>query len=61
MYTDSKIGELNQGTYVNEFNIYYIDYGDSFTSDQSIRNVDGYLEVYFENVNKICIYKNSNK
>lgn len=61
MYTDSKKGELYQGIYVNEFNIYYIDYGDSFTSNQSLRNVDGYLEVYFENVNKICIYKNSNK
>ncbi|MGH1163309.1 hypothetical protein QRE62_03325 (plasmid) [Bacillus mycoides] len=61
MYTDSKKGELYQGTYVNDFNMYYIDYGNSFTSNQSIRNVDGYLKVYFENVNKICTYENNNK
>lgn len=61
MYTDNNKEKLYQGTYVKNSNIYSIDYGDSFTSNQSMKIIDGNLEIYFENVNKLCTYKKNNR
>ena len=61
MYTNKYIQEdLSKGTYTNidEEDMYLLDYGDSFTSKQQIkRKSDNTLEIYFENVNKTCKYK----
>lgn len=61
MYTDNNKEKLYQGTYVKNSNIYSIDYGDSFTSNQSMKIIDGNLEIHFESVNKLCTYKKNNR
>ncbi|MGG0724966.1 hypothetical protein [Bacillus mycoides] len=57
MHTTNKKEDLYKGTFVKNSNVYHIDYGNSFTSNQSIRNVDGKLNVYFTSVDKMCTYK----
>ncbi|OFD92183.1 hypothetical protein BWGOE13_28960 [Bacillus mycoides] len=57
MQTTNKKEDLFKGTFVKNSNVYHIDYGNSFTSNQSIRNVDGKLNVYFTSVDKMCTYK----
>ncbi|SME37336.1 hypothetical protein BACERE00175_04795 [Bacillus cereus] len=37
--------------------VYHIDYGNSFTSDQTLQIVDSKLNVYFYAVEKLCTYK----
>ncbi|MBJ8071049.1 MULTISPECIES: hypothetical protein [Bacillus cereus group] len=57
MQTTNKKEDLFKGSFVKNSNVYHIDYGNSFTSNQSIRNVDGKLNVYFTSVDKMCTYK----
>ncbi|MBJ8052683.1 hypothetical protein JDS87_11940 [Bacillus cereus] len=60
MQTTNKKEDLYKGSFVKNSNVYHIDYGNSFTSNQSIRNVDGKLNVYFTSVDKMCTYKKTN-
>lgn len=57
MHTTNKKEDLYKGTFVKNSNVYQIDYGNSFTSDQSIKVVDNKLNVYFMNAEKMCTYK----
>ncbi|RWS44877.1 hypothetical protein EKA14_03615 [Bacillus mycoides] len=57
MHTTNKKEDLYKGTFVKNSNVYHIDYGNSFTSDQSIKVVDNKLNVYFMNAEKMCTYK----
>ncbi|KFN02653.1 hypothetical protein D0U04_13935 [Bacillus clarus] len=61
MYTNNKKEDLYKGTYVKNSNTYHIDYGNSFTSNQSIKNVDGKLNIYFIDADKMCTYKKTSK
>ena len=49
--------DLYKGSFVKDSNVYHIDYGNSFTSDQTLKVVDGKLNVYFYAVEKLCTYK----
>ncbi|MED1567936.1 hypothetical protein [Bacillus paramycoides] len=60
MHTTNKKEDLYKGTFVKNSNVYHIDYGNSFTSDQSIKVVDSKLNVYFMNAEKMCTYKKLN-
>ncbi|MED0982043.1 hypothetical protein [Bacillus paramycoides] len=60
MHTTNKKEDLYKGSFVKNSNVYHIDYGNSFTSDQSIKVVDSKLNVYFMNAEKMCTYKKSN-
>ncbi|AOM11549.1 hypothetical protein [Bacillus thuringiensis] len=44
-------------TVVKNSNVYHIDYGNSFTSDQTLKVADGTLNVYFLTAEKLCTYK----
>ncbi|EJQ50546.1 Uncharacterized protein BWINRASL_02711 [Bacillus mycoides] len=57
MHTTNKKEDLYKGTFVKNSNVYHIDYGNSFTSDQSIKIADSKLNVYFINAEKMCTYK----
>ncbi|MDH4421594.1 MULTISPECIES: hypothetical protein [Bacillus] len=57
MQTTNKKEDLYKGSFVNNSSLYHIDYGNSFTSDQSLKIVDNKLIVYFTNAEKICTYK----
>ena len=52
--------DLYKGSFVKDSNVYHIDYGNSFTSDQTLKVVDGKLNVYFYAVEKLCTYKRNN-
>ncbi|EJR54273.1 MULTISPECIES: hypothetical protein [Bacillus] len=60
MHTTNKKEDLYKGSFVKNSNVYHIDYGNSFTSDQSIKVVDSKLNVYFMNAEKMCTYKKLN-
>ncbi|MGG5737052.1 MULTISPECIES: hypothetical protein [Bacillus cereus group] len=60
MHTTNKKEDLYKGSFVKNSNVYHIDYGNSFTSDQSIKVVDNKLNVYFMNAEKMCTYKKIN-
>ncbi|MGE6363626.1 hypothetical protein ACQKD9_07235 [Bacillus paramycoides] len=60
MHTTNKKEDLYKGSFVKNSNVYDIDYGNSFTSDQSIKVVDSKLNVYFMNAEKMCTYKKLN-
>ncbi|MGH0431133.1 hypothetical protein ACQVPL_17970 [Bacillus hominis] len=60
MHTTNKKEDLYKGTFVKNSNVYHIDYGNSFTSDQSIKIADSKLNVYFMNAEKMCTYKKIN-
>ena len=47
MQTTKKKEDLYKGSFVKDSNVYHIDYGNSFTSDQTLKVVDGKLNVYF--------------
>ena len=49
--------DLYKGSFVKNSNVYHIDYGNSFTSDQTLQIVDSKLNVYFYAVEKLCTYK----
>ncbi|PHG55556.1 hypothetical protein COI55_30195, partial [Bacillus wiedmannii] len=55
--TTKKKEDLYKGSFVKDSNVYHIDYGNSFTSDQTVKVVDGKLNVYFYAVEKLCTYK----
>ncbi|WP_459503439.1 hypothetical protein [Bacillus sp. C1] len=60
MYTRERVkGNLYSGIYlqINKGDIYNLDYGDSFTSTQSIKRNGDILEVFFSDVDKLCTYK----
>ncbi|CKG52311.1 Uncharacterised protein [Streptococcus pneumoniae] len=57
MQTTKKKDDLYKGSFVKDANVYHIDYGNSFTSDQTLKVVDGKLNVYFYAVEKLCTYK----
>ena len=57
MQTTKKKDDLYKGSFVKDSNVYHIDYGNSFTSDQTLKVVDGKLNVYFYAVEKLCTYK----
>ncbi|MGE6598297.1 hypothetical protein [Bacillus proteolyticus] len=57
MQTTKKKEDLYKGSFVKNSNVYHIDYGNSFTSDQTLKVVDNKLNVYFINVEKMCTYK----
>jgi len=57
MQTTKKKNDLYKGSFVKDSNVYHIDYGNSFTSDQTLKVVDGKLSVYFYAVEKLCTYK----
>ncbi|MDA1671169.1 hypothetical protein PDJ90_09910 [Bacillus cereus] len=57
MQTTKKKEDLYKGSFVKNSNVYHIDYGNSFTSDQTLQIVDGKLNVYFYAVEKLCTYK----
>ncbi|COF74777.1 MULTISPECIES: hypothetical protein [Bacillus] len=56
MQTTKKKEDLYKGSFVKDSNVYHIDYGNSFTSDQTLQVVDGKLNVYFYAVEKLCTY-----
>ena len=60
MQTTKKKEDLYKGSFVKDSNVYHIDYGNSFTSDQTLKVVDGKLNVYFYAVEKLCTYKRNN-
>ncbi|EJQ95718.1 MULTISPECIES: hypothetical protein [Bacillus] len=60
MQTTNKKEDLFKGTFVKNSNVYHIDYGNSFTSDQSLKVVDNKLNVYFFTTEKTCTYKKTN-
>ena len=49
--------DLYKGSFVKDSNVYHIDYGNSFTSDQTLKVVDDKLNVYFYAVERLCTYK----
>ncbi|WP_439022414.1 hypothetical protein [Bacillus thuringiensis] len=57
MRTTKKKEDLYKGSFVKDSNVYHIDYGNSFTSDQTLKVVDDKLNVYFYAVGKLCTYK----
>ncbi|HDR4407407.1 hypothetical protein PDM95_12420 [Bacillus cereus] len=57
MQATKKKEDLYKGSFVKNSNVYHIDYGNSFTSDQTLQIVDGKLNVYFYAVEKLCTYK----
>ncbi|WP_144507547.1 hypothetical protein [Bacillus mycoides] len=57
MQTTNKKEDLFKGSFVKNSNVYHIDYGNSFTSDQSLKVVDNKLIVYFFTTEKTCTYK----
>lgn len=60
MYTnDQKEQDKYKGTYKqeNKGDSYILDYGNSFTSKQRMKNDGTKLEVSFGDVNKLCTYK----
>ncbi|MGH1256087.1 MULTISPECIES: hypothetical protein [Bacillus] len=57
MQTTKKKEDLYKGSFVKNSNVYHIDYGNSFTSDQTLEVFDGKLNVYFYAVEKLCTYK----
>ncbi|HDR7671036.1 TPA: hypothetical protein QCX97_004997 [Bacillus wiedmannii] len=57
MQTTKNKEDLYKGSFVKISNVYHIDYGNSFTSDQTLKVVDGKLNVYFYAVEKLCTYK----
>ncbi|MED1510995.1 hypothetical protein [Bacillus proteolyticus] len=57
MQTTKKKEDLYKGSFVKNSNVYHIDYGNSFTSDQTLKVVDNKLNVSFINVEKMCTYK----
>jgi len=57
MQTTKKKEDLYKGSFVKDSIVYHIDYGNSFTSDQTLKVVDGKLNVYFYAVEKLCTYK----
>ncbi|MGE6343965.1 hypothetical protein ACQKIY_02830 [Bacillus mycoides] len=60
MQTTNKKEDLFKGSFVKNSNVYHIDYGNSFTSDQSLKVVDDKLNVYFFTTEKTCTYKKTN-
>ncbi|AIW84764.1 hypothetical protein bwei_2127 [Bacillus mycoides] len=60
MQTTNKKEDLFKGSFVKNSNVYRIDYGNSFTSDQSLKVVDNELNVYFFTTEKTCTYKKTN-
>ncbi|MBG9481037.1 lipoprotein, partial [Bacillus thuringiensis] len=46
-----------KGSFVKNSNVYHIDYGNSFTSEQTLKVADGTLNVYFLTAEKLCTYK----
>ncbi|MBE7150400.1 hypothetical protein FUT12_23235 [Bacillus mycoides] len=60
MQTTNKKEDLFKGSFVKNSNVYHIDYGNSFTSDQSLKVVDNKLNVYFFTTEKTCTYKKTN-
>ncbi|MFD6511227.1 hypothetical protein [Bacillus sp. NPDC060175] len=61
MQTTNKKEDLYKGSFVKNSNVYHIDYGNSFTSDQTLKVVDDKLNVYFFTTEKTCTYKKTNK
>lgn len=57
MQTTNKKEDLYKGSFVKNSNVYHIDYGNSFTSDQTLKVVDDTLNVYFLTAEKLCTYK----
>ncbi|XLP24707.1 hypothetical protein ACFMB7_12830 [Bacillus toyonensis] len=57
MQTTNKKEDLYKGSFVKNSNVYHFDYGNSFTSDQTLKVVDDTLNVYFLTVEKLCTYK----
>ncbi len=58
MQTTNKKEDLYKGSFVKNSNVYHIDYGNSFTSDQTLKVVDDtLLNVYFLTAEKLCTYK----
>ncbi|PGC90823.1 hypothetical protein [Bacillus toyonensis] len=58
MQTTNKKEDLYKGSFVKNSNVYHIDYGNSFTSDQTLKVVKKYtLNVYFLTTEKLCTYK----
>lgn len=47
MQTTKNKDDLYKGSFVKNSNVYHIDYGNSFTSDQTLKVADGTLNVYF--------------
>ena len=47
MQTTKNKDDLYKGSVVKNSNVYHIDYGNSFTSDQTLKVADGTLNVYF--------------
>ncbi|EJP99159.1 hypothetical protein [Bacillus cereus] len=60
MQTTNKKEDVFKGSFVKNSNVYHIDYGNSFTSDQSLKVVDNELNVYFFTTEKTCTYKKTN-
>ena len=60
MQTTNKKEDLFKGSFVKNSNVYRIDYGNSFTSDQSLKVVDNELNVYFFTSENTCTYKKTN-
>ncbi|MCU5050776.1 hypothetical protein OB969_09095 [Bacillus cereus] len=57
MQTTKNKDDLYKGSFVKNSNVYHIDYGNSFTSDQTLKVADGTLNVYFLTAEKLCTYK----
>ncbi|HDR7794413.1 TPA: hypothetical protein QCY19_003048 [Bacillus luti] len=60
MQTTNKKEDLYKGSFVSNSSTYHIDYGNSFTSEQSLKVADNKLNVYFINAEKMCTYKKTN-
>ena len=57
MQTTKNKDDLYKGSFVKNSNVYHIDYGNTFTSDQTLKVADGTLNVYFLTAEKLCTYK----
>ncbi|MGA4483960.1 hypothetical protein [Bacillus cereus] len=57
MQTTKNKDDLYKGSFVKNSNVYHTDYGNSFTSDQTLKVADGTLNVYFLTAEKLCTYK----
>ena len=57
MQTTKNKDDLYKGSFVKNSNVYHIDYGNSFTSEQTLKVADGTLNVYFLTAEKLCTYK----
>ncbi len=47
MQTTKNKDDLYKGSFVKNSNVYHIDYGNSFTSEQTLKVADDTLNVYF--------------